>query len=100
MNESPSPSLVHHVKDMMLATFDITTEDAYNRAYVLAATAEGWGGEGKLHLDWARIVKKELGKSHPWRSEDERQSFYATRDAVVQSYERLIQQNKRGRKVS
>lgn len=80
---------------MILATFDVSPQEAQEHAYGLAALAEGWGGTNAQQHDWASTVKKRLGESLPWRSDTERTAFYAERQQIVRSYERYIQQNKR-----
>jgi hypothetical protein len=95
MNEDPSPLHVAQVRNVILATFDISPEEAQEQAYGLAVLAEGWGGEGAQQHDWAYTVKKRLGESLRWRSDAERAAFYSEREQIVRSYERHIQQNKR-----
>jgi hypothetical protein len=95
MNEGTSPSLVAQVRDVILAAFDVSSEQAQEYAYGLATLAEGWGGEGMQRLDWPYTVKKCLGEFLRWRSDAERTAFYAERQRTVSSYERYIQQNKR-----
>lgn len=50
MNEGPSGSLVGRVQ-AIIETFDVSTEQAQEQAYGLAALAEGWGGECAQHHD-------------------------------------------------
>ena len=95
MNEEPSPSHVARVRDVILATFDVSPQEAQEQAFGLAALAEGWGGAGAQQHDWAYTVKKRLGESFRWRSDAERTAFYSERQQIVSSYERYIQQNKR-----
>ena len=96
MNEAPSPSLVAQVRDVIFATFDVSFEQAQEHAHGLAALAEGWGGESVQRLDWPYAVKKRLGESLRWRSDADRAAFYSEREQVVSSYQRYIQQNRRG----
>ncbi|MEA3210617.1 MAG: hypothetical protein QOE70_3674 [Chthoniobacter sp.] len=95
MNEEPSPEHVARVRNLILATFDVSPQTADEQAHGLAALAEGWGGEGAQQHDWAYTVKKRLGESLRWRSEAERAAFYSERQQIVRSYEHYIQQNKR-----
>ena len=62
MNEEPSPSHVARVRDAILATFDVSPQEAQEQAYGLAALAEGWGGAEAQQHDWAYTIKKRLGK--------------------------------------
>lgn len=95
MNQEPSPAHVTRVRDVILATFVVSPQEAEEQAYGLAALAEGWGGEGAEQHDWAYTVKKRLGESLRWRSEAERTAFYSERQQIVRSYESYIQHNKR-----
>jgi hypothetical protein len=95
MNEEPFPAHIARVRDVILATFDVSPQEAQERAYGLAVLAEGWGGESALERDWTYTVKKSLGESLRWRSDAEREAFYSQRQQIVSSYERYIQQNKR-----
>jgi len=95
MNESPSPELVAQVREIIVATFDVSAQDAQEQAYGLAALAEGWGDGDAQQLDWVYTVKKRLGATLRWRSDKERAAFSSERDLIVSAYERYIQQNKR-----
>ena len=95
MKEETSASLVARVRDIILATFDVSTEQAQEQAYGLATLAEGWGGPDVQRLDWTHAVKKHLGETFRWRSAADRKLFYSERDLVVRSYDRYIHDNRR-----
>lgn len=95
MNEGPSPSLVARIRDVILATFDVSAKEAQEQACGLAVLAEGWGNQSVKQLDWAYTVRKRLGETFKWRSDAERQKFESERKLISNSYERYIQQNKK-----
>lgn len=95
MKETSSSSLVAQIRDVILATFNVSFEQAQEHAQGLAALAEGWGSESAQQVDWPYTVRKRLGESLRWRSDAERSAFYAKRQQTISSYERYIQQNKR-----
>ena len=96
MNEGQTPALVAQVREIILATFDVSEAVAQEHACGLALLAEGWGDPRNAHQqNWGDTVRKRMGETFPWRSDTERKAFYSDRDATVRSYERYIQQNKR-----
>jgi len=90
-----SPSLIAHVNNLILTTFDASAEVAHDHACGLVTVAEGWGGDDVVHLDWDQIIKKRLEATLNWRSVDEKNSHFQTREVVFESYERYIQQQRR-----
>jgi hypothetical protein len=96
MSDSPSSSLVSRVQGLIMETFDVSEQEAHDRASGLVLLAEGWGSpEAAPNLDWAYRVKKDLGDKLRWRSETEREKFVQTRQHSYDAYEAYIQRGKR-----
>jgi hypothetical protein len=99
MSSSPSAHVVDHVQRLIQETFDVSENDAKDHAVGLVLLAEGWGTpETAANINWTYRVRKHLGKTLKWRSEEVRQEFEAMQKQKVKAYELLIDQNKtRGR---
>jgi hypothetical protein len=87
-----SASLVARVQREILETFDVSEQEAYQRAYELVALAEGWGTpESVPSLDWSYRVRKDLGMELKWRSENDRAGFERLRKLRTDAYEVYIE---------
>ena len=72
--------LAAEVQTIILATFNVSEEEATVQAERLAGLAVGWSGEeGAAQIAWVHLVKKDLGERFPWKSE-------ADADCVCVSY--------------
>lgn len=93
MSIFPITPLVREVQNLIVQTFEVSEQEAQDRAAELVALAEGWGSPEKaLQLDWSYRIKKDLGETKKlrWRSEEERIRFeagekqkYAAWDAFI-----------------
>ena len=95
MGDDPTPSLIAGIQSLILQYFEVSTEEAHEHAYGLAALAEGWGGlENARSVDWAYRVKKRLGAKLKWRSTTEFESFRLEQQEGYDAYNSFIR--KRG----
>ncbi|MCC6354232.1 MAG: hypothetical protein IT577_10120 [Verrucomicrobiae bacterium] len=90
-----SSSLASRVRDIILATFDTSDQEALDHAIALVNLSEGWGGQGAANLDWVYRVKKELGKKMKWRSDVDRHEFESDTRLRHDRYEDLVRKQKR-----
>jgi hypothetical protein len=96
VSDIPSPPLVAEVQELILKTFDVSEQEAHDRASGLVLLAEGWGSpELAPGLDWAYKVKKRLGAELRWRSDAEREKFRMDQEQRHRDYEAYIQRGKR-----
>jgi|tagenome__1003787_1003787.scaffolds.fasta_scaffold17223853_2 hypothetical protein len=79
-----------------METFDVSEQEARDRAAGLVLLAEGWGSpEIAPHLEWEYLVKKDFGDKLRWRSEAERERFAREHQQNYDAYEAYIQRGKR-----
>lgn len=93
MSIFPITSLVRHVQNLIVQTFDVSEQSALDAAAEMVALAEGWGSpETAAQLDWAYRIKKDLGEAGKlrWRSEEERARFEELQKQRYQAYDFLI----------
>ena len=89
--------LVAEVQTIVLATFNISEEEASVEAQRLAGLAVGWSGEeGAAQIAWVHLVKKELGDKLPWKSEAEHQEWLKERKEWYRAYDFLYGSKHRG----
>jgi hypothetical protein len=89
--------LVAEVCTIILATFNISEEEAGVLARRLAGLAADWSGEeGAAQLAWTHLVKKELGDKFPWKSETEHQKWLKERKEWYRAYDFLYGSKPRG----
>ncbi|SPE50258.1 hypothetical protein SBV1_1080021 [Verrucomicrobia bacterium] len=82
--------LVAQVDMIILATFNISEEEASVEARRMVGLAVGWSGEeGAAQLAWAHLVNKELGDRFPWKSEAEHQNWLKERKDWYRAYDFL-----------
>ncbi|MGB8356687.1 MAG: hypothetical protein WCD79_22505 [Chthoniobacteraceae bacterium] len=95
MSEYPSPSLVSHIRHLILEIFEVSEDDAQHHASGLAGLAEGWGDPGTATgLDWAYRIKKNLGEKLRWRSETAHAQFLNDRQRTVTAYDEYVRRGK------
>ena len=89
--------LVAEIQTIILATFNISEQEAGVQAGRMAGLAVGWSGEeGAAQLAWAHLVKKELGDKFPWKSEAEHQEWLKERKEWYKAYDFLYGSTPRG----
>jgi hypothetical protein len=72
----PITPLVHHVKTLIVATFDVSLEEATDCAALMVALADGGGGpEATQGAAWSYYIRRRLGNELPWRSDADREAF-------------------------
>ena len=96
MSTFPTPSLVARIQTIILATFDVSEQDAQTYAGTFAMLAEDWGSPEKAaQLDWHYRVKKDLGEKLRWRSDAEREAFRAAQQQWYRDYDAIIHTKRR-----
>jgi hypothetical protein len=90
MSDSAKSPLVGQVESTVLATFDVSPDEARQRAEWLAEEAERWGGGGVALLDWNYQVRKWFEEELKWRSEAERRRFFAEQQSSAGAYETYL----------
>lgn len=85
VSASPTASIITRFREIILATFDVTGQEAQQHAYVLAALSEGVASEFVRQHDLSAIVKVRLGGLLPWRDPSERDRFHAAGRAEARS---------------
>jgi hypothetical protein len=89
--------LAAEVQTIILATFNVSEEEASVQAQRLAALAVGWSGEeGAAQIAWVHLVKKELGGRFPWKSEAEHEAWLKEGKEWYRAYESLYGSQPRG----
>ena len=91
MSEFPTPALVQKIQAIILATFDVSEQDAHAHASSFAMLAEDWGSQQTAaQLDWHYRVRKDLGQKLRWRSESERTKFYGEQQQWQRDYDKIF----------
>ena len=89
--------LVAEIQTVILATFNISEEEAGVQAARLAGLAVDWSGEeGAAQVTRVHLVKTELGNKFPWKSEAEHQEWLKERKEWYRAYEFLYGSKPRG----
>ena len=94
MSIFPITPLVRDVQRLIVATFEVSNQEAENYAAEMVSLAEGWGSrEFAAQMDWAYRVKKDLGETRKlkWRSEEARLEFEKAQKQEYAAYESYIQ---------
>jgi hypothetical protein len=91
MSIFPITPLVGKVQRLIIATFDVSEQDAQDYAAEMVSLAEDWGSPEKAaQLDWTLRIKKRLGEKLRWRSETDHAQFQADKKQKYQAYEAFI----------
>jgi hypothetical protein len=94
MSEPAQSPLASQVEETILEIFDVPPAEARQRAGWLVTEAETWGGGGVAALDWVYQVKKWFGDELKWRSEAERQKYFADRQTSSGAFETYMRNRK------
>jgi hypothetical protein len=89
----PVTPLVRRVQALILATFDVTEQQAQDCAAELVALAEGWGSrEAAESHDWDYRIRKDLGETGRlrWRSHEDRERFELAEKQKYIAYDAFI----------
>ena len=96
MSEFPTHSLVAKIQAIILATFELSQQDADTYASSFAMLAEDWGSkESAAQLDWQYRVRKELGQKLRWKSEVEREKFFSEQQQWHKDYDKIFSSKNR-----
>ena len=93
MSIFPVTPLVRRVQVLILATFDVTEQQAQDYAAELVALAEGWGSrEAAERHDWDYRIRKDLGETRGlrWRSDADREKFESAEKQKYRAYDAFI----------
>ena len=95
MSIFPVTTLVRHVQNLIVQTFNVSDQQAQDYAAEMVSLAEGWGSpEIAAQTNWSYRIRKDFGETRKlkWRSEAVREKFeaeekkkYAEWDAIIRT---------------